>query len=93
MKLVTFIILALTFSSIAIAKKMDDFNEAMLENITDFVKNNPEKYEKNDLHRPSRAPASVEEIGEHDEAEKKNNEDTYEKLDTFDDQGIGLPKW
>lgn len=94
MKLVIFIILALTFSSLALAKKMDDFNKAMQENITDFVKNNPEKYEQNDLtKKPSRAPASVEEIGEHHEVEKKNNEDTYEKIDTFDDQGIGLPKW
>ena len=93
MKLVFLIILTLTFSSIAIAKKMDEFNKAMQENITDFVKHNPEKYEQNEMRKPSRGPASVEAIGAQDEVDKKQNEDTYEKIDTFDNQGIGLPKW
>ena len=95
MKQVILFFIILTLSSLAFAKKvnMNDFNEAMQENISDFVENNPEKYEPAMQKRPSRAPASVETIGEHGESEKKQNEDTYEKIDTFDNQGIGLPKW
>lgn len=93
MKLVLLFMIAFSINSIVLAKKMDSFNKAMQDEINGFVKNNPEKYETKPMNKPSRKPASVEAIGVQGEQDKKQHEDTYEKIDQFDNQGIGLPKW
>ena len=97
MKYIFLFIVAFSLNSIVFAKKMVDFNKAMQEEINGFVKNNPEKYETKDPKSMGRSPASVkpvaEPIGAQSEKEKKKNEDTFEKMDGFDNQGIGLPKW
>lgn len=93
MKYVILFVIAFSVNSVVFAKKMVDFNKAMQEEISGFVKNNPEKYETKHPKNMGRKPASVEPIGIKSEEEKKQKEDTFQKMDGFDNQGIGLPKW
>lgn len=88
MKFTIFALLAFSINSVVIAKKqMKDFNKAMQEEISGFVKHNPEKYETKDITRKPASASPVEVV------EEKKNEEAFEKMDGFDQQGIGLPKW
>lgn len=93
MKYIILFVIAFSLNSVVFAKKMVDFNKAMQEEIDGFVKNNPEKYETKNPKEIGRKPASVDPIGINSEEEKKQKEDTFQKMDGFDNQGIGLPKW
>lgn len=94
MKFTLFAILAFSLNSVVIAKKqMKDFNKAMQDEISGFVKHNPEKYETKNPKDLGRKPASVEPVGINNDENKEVNEDTFHKMNQFDNQGIGLPKW
>jgi hypothetical protein len=87
MKALFFITILMTLSFAVQAKKMKNFNKAMQQEINGFIKNNPEKYE---TKSPGRMPASASPV---EVVEEEKNEETFEKMNNFDQQGIGLPKW
>lgn len=86
-----YLILVLTFLFVSLAFAKSDvdfhkFNDAMNDNIDHVIKHNPQIYEQ----KKTRAPASVDIEKEKSE---EQYEDTEDKINTFDQQNIGLEDW
>lgn len=84
------LILTFLFVSLAFAKRDVDFqkfSKKMNENIDTVIKHNPQIYEQKEIKR---GPASVD---AKKEKTAEQYEDTEDKINTIDQQNIGLEDW